>query len=90
MQREEVVRIRVVEGAQSEAGGMQRGGGQRHARHVPPVNWWPINQTSDAGHSQREFSAGGQNDVPAHLAASGPGRPGSGRRGGVAGLGCRA
>jgi hypothetical protein len=27
---------------------------------------WPINQTSDAGHPQRDFSAGGQNDVPAH------------------------
>jgi hypothetical protein len=32
----------------------------------PPVIGGPINQTSDAGHSQRDFSAGGQNDVPAH------------------------
>ena len=35
---------------------MQPGGGQRRARHVPSRDWWPINQTSDAGHSQRDFS----------------------------------
>jgi hypothetical protein len=32
----------------------------------PSRDWWPINQTSDAGDSQRDFSADGQNDVPAH------------------------
>jgi hypothetical protein len=32
----------------------------------PSRYWLPVNQTSDAGHSQRDFSAGGQNDVPAH------------------------
>ncbi len=58
VQREEVVRIRVVEGTQSEASGVQRGGGQRRARHVPSRDWWPINQTSDAGHSATGFLGG--------------------------------
>jgi hypothetical protein len=68
LQREEVVRIRVVEGTQPKASGVQRGGGQQHARRVPSRDWWLINHTSDAGDSQRSFSAGGQNDVPAHWA----------------------
>jgi hypothetical protein len=66
VQREEVVRIRVVEGTQSKASGVQRGGGQRHARHVLSRDWWPIHQTTDANHSQRVFWAGRQNDVHAH------------------------
>ncbi|MET9383675.1 hypothetical protein ABZY09_22060 [Streptomyces sp. NPDC002928] len=65
VQCEEVVRIRVFEGTQSKASSVQRGGGQRRP-HVPSPDRWPINQTSDAGHSQRVFSAGWQNDVCAH------------------------
>jgi len=66
VQREEVARIRVVEGTPPKASGVQRRGGQRRARHVPSRDWRPINQTSDVGHPQRDFSAGWQNDVPAH------------------------
>ncbi|MGH2600496.1 MAG: hypothetical protein ACRDJ9_14060 [Dehalococcoidia bacterium] len=44
----------------------------------PPVIVWPINQTSDAGHSQRVFSAVGQNDVPAHRQERTPQPAGSG------------
>jgi len=50
---------------------LQRGGGQRHARHVPSRDWWQINQTSDAGHSQRGFLGGRASDVPAHRHESG-------------------
>ncbi|GGO32373.1 hypothetical protein GCM10011576_62610 [Micromonospora parathelypteridis] len=60
MQREEVVRIPVVEGTQSQANGVQRGGWQRRARHVPSRNLWPTNQTSDADHSQQGFPTGGR------------------------------
>jgi hypothetical protein len=66
VQREEVVRVRVVEGAQSEASGVQRGGGQRRARHVPSRDWRPVNQTPECRLLATVFSAGGQNDAPAH------------------------
>ncbi|MFE5091893.1 hypothetical protein ACFRCI_16190 [Streptomyces sp. NPDC056638] len=62
VQCEEVVRIRVFECTQSKASGVQRGDGQRHT-HVPSPDRWPINQTSDAGHSQWVFSAGWQGVV---------------------------
>ena len=77
VQGEEVVRIRVVEGTQSKANGVQRRSGQRHARHVPLANGWPVNQISDAGHSQPVSRSRRPN------AATGPGRsprPGPPRR----------
>ena len=53
MQREEGVRVRVVEGTQSKASGVQRGSGQDDMRVMLPRNEaWPRRYTLDAGFCQ--------------------------------------